>query len=97
MENKYILALAVLAVATLAALSIGIAGAHDNSVNQRGTMIDDDFGMMGMDSMMGMMSGNFVHDQDDIDWMREEMKVHMNFTDEEFDEMAEHCPMMRRR
>lgn len=91
MELKYMLA--VLAIAAIAALSIGIASAHTNSRNQMGS-IDDDFGMMGMGGMMG---GNVVRDQDDIDWMREEMKEHMNFTNEEFDEMAEHCPMMRGR
>ena len=93
MESKYLLV--VIAIAAIAALSIGLASAHSNS-NQN-IMMDNSFGMGSMMNMMGMMGGNFIHDQDDIDWMRKEMKEHMNFTDEEFDEMVEHCPMMRRK
>src|SRR3989344_1284868 len=93
MESKYLLA--VIAIAAIAVLSIGIASAHSNS-NQN-TMMNNSFGMGSMMNMMGMMGDDFAHDQEDIEWMREEMKEHMNFTDEEFDEMAEHCPMMRRR
>ena len=96
MESKYLLA--VIVIAAIATLSIGLASAHSN--NNQNTMMDNSFGMgsmMSMMNMMGMMSGDFVHDQDDIDWMRKEMKEHMNFTDEEFDEMVEHCPMMRRK
>jgi len=93
MESKYLLA--VIAIAAIAVLSIGIASAHSNS-NQN-TMMNNSFGMGSMMNMMGMMGDDFAHDQEDIEWMREEMKEHMNFTDEEFDEMAEHCPMMRRK
>ena len=63
MESKYLLA--VLVIAAIAALSIGIAGAHTNNGNQMGS-IDDDFGMMGMGGMMGMMnmmSGNMMNGQ----------------------------------
>lgn len=38
-----------------------------------------------------------AHATNDIDWMKDEMKEHMNLTDEEVDEMTEHCPMMRGR
>ena len=93
MESKYLLA--VIVIAAIATLSIGLASAHSN--NNQNTMMDNIFGMGSMMNMMEMMSGDFVHDQDDIDWMRKEMKEHMNFTDEEFDEMVEHCPMMRRK
>lgn len=89
MENKYITA-GLLAIAAFAVVSV--AGAH--STDSEGSGMG---GMMRGMGMMGMMNGNFVHDQDDIDWMKDEMKEHMNFTDEEFDEMAEHCPMMRGR
>ena len=89
MKNKYLLA--VFAVAAIAVLSISVASAHSNTEDQ-GWPMGSGFG----GGMMRMMQDNFVHDEDDIDWMREEMKEHMNFTDEEFDEMAEHCPMMRR-
>ena len=85
----------MIAIAAIAALSIGLASAHSN--NNQNTMMDNSFGMGSMMNMMGMMGGNFIHVQDDIDWMRKEMKEHMNFTDEEFDEMVEHCPMMRRK
>ena len=51
-------------------------------------------GGFGSGSMMKMMSGNFVHDQDDINWMKKEMKEHMNFTDEDISKMIESCPMM---
>ncbi|MBI4174633.1 MAG: hypothetical protein HY517_03235 [Candidatus Aenigmarchaeota archaeon] len=89
MENKHLLA-AVIAIA-VAAFAVSVASAHNTNDNT-----GNGFGMGGMMNMMGMMGG-FAHDQNDINWMREEMKEHMNFTDEEFDEMAQHCPMMRRR
>jgi len=95
MENKYVLV--VLVIAAIATLAIGIASAHSNSRDQDWPTMGNGFGMGNMMEMMNMMGGNFVHDQDDIDWMRKEMKEHMNFTDEEFEEMAEHCPMMQRR
>ena len=96
MENKYILA-ALTAIA-LGALTIGAASAHSNNRNQKGAMMgDDNVGMSGMMGMMSMMQGNFVHDKADIDWMKKEMKEHVNLTDEEVDEMSEQCPMMRRR
>jgi len=99
MEYKYVLAL--LLAAAVGILAVSIAGAHSNG-NQNTMMDDGNSGMMGMMGGMGMMNGmmstdGFVHNEDDIDWMREEMKEHMNFTDEEFNEMAEHCPMMRGR
>lgn len=90
MKDEYLLI--ALAVASVSVFAIGIAGAHIN--NQGTPMMGNGFGM---DSMMGMMQGNFVHDEDDIQWMKKMMKDYMNFTDEEFDEMAEHCPMMRAR
>ncbi len=97
MENRY--ALALLFVAAVGILAAGIAVAHGNG---SGWTDSDDLGMMGMMRGMGMMNGmmgtdGFVHSEDDIQWMKEEMKERMNFTDDEFDEMAEHCPMMRRR
>ena len=91
MENKYLL-VAVIAIA-VAAFAVSVASADSNTEDQGWPMMGNGFG----DGMMGMMGDNFAHDQDDIDWMREEMKEHMNFTDEEFDEMAGHCPMMRGR
>ena len=75
------LLVAVIAVAT-AIFAVNVASAYNND---------------NKNTMMGMMSGDFAHDQGDIDWMREEMKEHMGFTDEEFDEMVERCPMMRSR
>ena len=97
MENKYLLAIPIAAISLLA---VGLALAHENPGETNtpfGNMMGNGFGMGGMMNMMEMMGGDFAHDQDDIEWMREEMKEHMNFTDEEFDEMAEHCPMMRGR
>ena len=90
MKNKYLLA--VIVVIAVSVLAIGIASAHSSS-NQN-TMMGSSFGMGGM---MGMMNSNSGYNQEDIEWMREEMKEHMDFTDEEFGEMAEHCPMMRGR
>ena len=91
MENTYLLA--AIAVIAVSVLAIGIASAHSNS--NRNTMMDNSFGTGSMMNMMGMMNSNSGHNQEDIEWMREEMKEHMDFTDEELDEMAEHCPMMR--
>jgi len=93
MENKYLLGIVVTIAA--AAFAVSVASAHSN--NNQNTMMDNSFGMGSMMNMMEMMSGDFVHDQDDIDWMRKEMKEHMNLTNEEVSEMAEHCPMMRSR
>ena len=93
MENTYLLA--AIAVIAVSVLAIGIASAHSNS--NRNTMMDNSFGTGSMMNMMGMMNSNSGHNQEDIEWMREEMKEHMDFTDEEFGEMAEHCPMMRGR
>lgn len=97
MENRY--ALALLFVAAVGILAAGIAVAHGNSL---GWTDSDGLGMMGMMRGMGMMNGmmgtdGFAHSEDDIQWMRKEMKEHMNLTDEEVDEMADHCPMMRGR
>lgn len=92
MKDEYLLA--ALAVVAASVLAIGVANAH---INNRSAQIGNGFGMGSMMGMMNMMQGNFVHDQDDIDWMRKVMREHMNFTDEEFDEMAGHCPMMRSR
>src|SRR3989338_6521335 len=88
-------------IATLALVAaIGIASAQNNFSNG---MMGGNSGMMGgmmqdsdMMSMMNSMHGmnGSVHDSDDIEWMRQEMKEHMNMTDEEFNEMASHCPMM---
>ena len=63
-----------------------------NMMNSNGMM--DSNNMMGMMSMMhgnGMMD---MHDSDDIEWMKTRMKEYMNLTDEEINEMTEHCPMM---
>ena len=70
MESKYLLV--VIAIAAIAALSIGLASAHSN--NNQNTMMDNSFGMGSMMNMMGMMGDDFAHDQEDIEWMREEMK-----------------------
>ncbi|MDI6721675.1 MAG: hypothetical protein QMD85_04755 [Candidatus Aenigmarchaeota archaeon] len=82
-------AMAMLGVLAIGILFIGTASAHSS----RNLSTDDDFDMMGMMNGAGMMNGDFAHDPDT---MRDEMKEH-GMTDEEFDEMAEHCPMMRRR
>lgn len=87
MESKYLLA-ATIAIATVSIFAIGIANAHGTN---------DYTGMMGNGFGGGMMGGNFVHDQDNVDWMKDEMKEHMNLTNEEVNEMTEHCPMMRGR
>ncbi|MBI5133442.1 MAG: hypothetical protein HZA83_01900 [Thaumarchaeota archaeon] len=89
MKNKYLL-VALLVVAA-SAFAISVASAHSTDSSNTG------FGMGGMMSMMQGISGNFVHDQNDIDWMKDEMKEHMNLTDEDVNEMTGHCPMMRGR
>ena len=93
MKNKYLLA--VIVVIAVSVLAIGIASAHRYS--NRNPMMDKSFGTGSMMNMMGMMNSNSGHNQEDIEWMRQEMREHMNFTDEEFSEMVEHCPMMQRK
>lgn len=94
MKTKYVL-IAVLAVLAAGA---GISAAHAGGEEAAGTgetMMDAPYKTMsGMMQMMGMHNG-LVHDSDEIEWMREEMKEH-GFTEEEFNDMAEHCPMMGR-
>ncbi len=80
-RNNYSVTVALIAIAAAGILSIGVTGANlDN--------------MMGGNGMMSGMMNGFVHEQGDVDWMRDMMKNDMGFTDEEFDEMAWHCPMM---
>lgn len=98
MKNKH--ALVALAVAAISIFVIGAAEAQSN--DGYGPMMGGGYGMTGdsgnfagggmMGGMGNIMQGNFVHDEDDTQWMRK----YMNLTDEDFDEMAEHCPMMRR-
>lgn len=93
MENKYLL-VALLAVPVV--FAINVASAHSiDGYNNSG----NGFSMSGMGGMMGMMQGTngFVHDKDDIGWMKNEMKEHMNLTNEEVDEITGHCPMIRSR
>lgn len=98
-DNRAII-IAIAAIVVIAAF--GIASAQNDFRNDMGSMMSGDMtsgmmnaqGMMPMMNSMGMMNGDFVHSKDDIEWMREEMKEHMGMTDEEFNEMASHCPMM---
>ena len=78
-------------MAMIAAVAIGTASAQSNSRSSMMSMM----GGMGnmMSGMSGMHNDGFVHSQDDINWMKEEMKEH-GMTDEEFADMAAHCPMM---
>lgn len=63
---------------------------HETNGNSETTMT----GMMQGRGMMGMPL-SAMHDSDDIAWMKEEMKEHMGLTDEEIEEMTDHCPMMQ--
>ena len=78
-------------MAMIAAVAIGTASAQSNSRSSMMSMM----GGMGnmMSGMSGMHNDGFVHSKEDIEWMKERM----NLTDEEFADMAAHCPMMGER
>lgn len=88
-QNTY--TLLIVALTAIAIVAIGIATAQ---VTERPVMpmnFGDEF-PMGMGMMMHM-------DESDLEWMKGHMSEHMNLTEEEidemFEEMQEHCPMMR--
>ncbi len=85
----------IIGIALIAAIAvIGIASASTFR-NTNNDMMGSNMMGSGMASMMSSMGmSDFKHDVDDIEFMRKEMKEHMNMTNEEFNEMASHCPMM---
>jgi len=87
MENKY--TLAVLSIAAVSLLGIGIASAHGTGTAYRDPMMGSGNGAhMGMTGMMQAYSA------EDIDEMKEH---HPDLTDEDINKMVEGCPMMRSR
>ncbi|MBI4176598.1 MAG: hypothetical protein HY518_05310 [Candidatus Aenigmarchaeota archaeon] len=90
MQKTFMLSLLVLATAGL--LLAGLAKAH---MDNRGTYENNAMaGMMNGAGMMGAHMGQ-AHDRGDIEQMKQEMKEHMGLTDNEINDMTEHCPMMR--
>ena len=101
--------IAVIAVVAVVAYSIGqnsyqqnysygmmnkqyASGMMDGGMMDSGMMSGGN-AMMSGGMMQGMMNGG-THDSDDIEFMQNMMKNHMNISDAEFAEMSEHCPMM---
>ena len=94
-------AIAAIAVVAVVAYAIG-----QNSYQQnygmmqsygRANMMDGGNAMMGSGMMSGKnsMMNSGMHDADDIEWMRNEMKEQMDLSDEQINSMIKSCPMMR--
>ena len=87
-------AIAAIAVVAVVAYAIGQSnGAYGYGMMNRQYAS----GMMGSGMMSGKnsMMNSGMHDADDIEWMRNEMKEYMNFSDEQINSMIESCPMMK--